>query len=90
MYRPGSMTIGRVGATATRLQDGTVLVLGTEGSADLFDPKTGMFTAVGGLFPAYPPVTQQRTASLRNDGVDGSGLRHAYVTAPITHAACSD
>ena len=63
----GNMTIGRVGATATRLQDGSVLVVGTEGSADLFDPKTGAFIAVGGLFPAYP-ASYQRTASLRNDG----------------------
>ena len=29
----GSMTIGRAGATATRLQDGTVLVLGIEGNS---------------------------------------------------------
>ena len=64
----GNMTVRRTGQTATRLQDGSVLVVGTEGTpiqvtADLYDPSTGTFTAVGNL-----PAAGARTASLRSDG----------------------
>lgn len=51
----GSMAIGRNFQTATRLDDGRVLVvggfnsrIGTLDSAELYDPATGLFTASGG------------------------------------------
>jgi Kelch motif protein len=51
----GSMAIGRNFQTATRLDDGRVLVvggfnsrIGTLDSAELYDPATGMFAASGG------------------------------------------
>lgn len=54
-----TMTVGRSLHTATRLADGRVLVVGgrstddtatsTLSSAELFDPKTGLFTATGSM-----------------------------------------
>ena len=43
----GSMSEGRAGHTATLLADGTVLVTGTDNTAELFSPGTGTFSAVG-------------------------------------------
>ncbi len=51
----GSMTWARMGATATRLQDGRVLIAGGAnkgtalGSAELFDPATETFASTGQL-----------------------------------------
>ena len=39
----------RSGHTATLLLDGTVLVTGTDNSAELFSPGTGTFSVVGEL-----------------------------------------
>jgi hypothetical protein len=58
------MRVIRTGATATRLQDGTVLIFGSDGSADLYDATAGSFAPVGSnSFVANGP-----TASLRHDG----------------------
>ena len=43
----GSMSEGRSGHTATLLADGTVLVTGTDNTAELFSPGTGTFSVVG-------------------------------------------
>jgi hypothetical protein len=78
----GNMTQARSGHTATLLQaaadkqygeSGYVLILGTEGSADLYNPNTEMFTGVGSLGSAYNPGQSvlfrlKRTVSLRTDG----------------------
>jgi hypothetical protein len=53
----GSMTVGRVYQTATRLVDGRVLISGGAGadggqslaSAELYDPTTGTFSATGSM-----------------------------------------
>jgi hypothetical protein len=69
----GSMTESRSGHRATLLgaadgaQQGYVLIIGTDGSADLYDPGTQTFARVGSL----PPCAQSasaRTATLRSDG----------------------
>jgi hypothetical protein len=62
----GKMTEGRLGARATLLSDGSVLVTGGStlrnrsivalGSAERFDPKTGQFTPVG-------PMAERRNES---------------------------
>jgi hypothetical protein len=76
----GNMTEPRSSHTATLLgspdgtQNGYVLVVGTDGIADLYDPSTQTFTRVGsfetgssGGLPFRQPVFAH-TASLRNDG----------------------
>ena len=45
----GSMSEGRTGHTATLLADGTVLITGTDNTAELFSPGTGAFSVVGEL-----------------------------------------
>ena len=61
----GSMTMARHAHSATRLQDGTVLIVSADNAtADLFDPSTGMFVSVGEL----PALARAHTASLRGDG----------------------
>ena len=67
----GDMTGARTGHTATALgtqdgaQNGDVLIIGTEGTADLYDPSKGTFARIGSLLmqPSYA-----HTANLRNDG----------------------
>jgi hypothetical protein len=59
----GSMSEGRTGHTATLLADGTVLITGTDNTAELFSPGTGTFSVVGGLWTGFGT-----TATLRNDG----------------------
>jgi hypothetical protein len=49
----GSMSMPRSGHTATLLgaqdgpQNGSVLIIGVEGTADLYEPNTQIFTSVG-------------------------------------------
>jgi hypothetical protein len=67
----GDMTVARTGHTATELgtQDGTqngdVLIIGTDGSADLYDPSKGAFARIGSLLQ---PIYAAHTANLRSDG----------------------
>jgi hypothetical protein len=72
--RSGDMTAARTGHIATALgthdgaQNGDVLILGIDGSTDLYDPSTTQFTAAGSFYPSIAATTFGRTASLRNDG----------------------
>jgi uncharacterized repeat protein (TIGR01451 family) len=61
----GSLTTARLGATATLLNDGEVLVAG--GGSDqpeVYDPSTGTWSATGSLIDA----SEGATATLLNDG----------------------
>jgi hypothetical protein len=67
----GDMTEPRSGHTATLLgtaanavQSGYILIIGTDGSADLYDPSTQTFARIGSDPRARPGFT----ASLRDDG----------------------
>src|SRR5215467_8600357 len=76
------MTEHRSGHTATLLegasdlqygQNGHVLILGTDGYADLYDPSSETFAAVGSFRSLFGPTPYlrpilHRTTSLRNDG----------------------
>jgi putative Ig domain-containing protein/galactose oxidase-like protein len=70
----GNMTESRTGHTATLLEaadgaeDGYVLILGSDGSAELYDPSTQMFERVGSLPSPLGFSGTRNTASLRNDG----------------------
>jgi hypothetical protein len=70
-----SMTVPRTGHTATALgaqdvgQNGDVLMVGIDGSTDLFDPGTRKFTSVGSVNGPYTVVIPSHTATLRNDGI---------------------
>ena len=69
-----SMTVPRTGHTATALgaqdlgQNGDVLMVGADGSTDLFDPGTQKFTAVGSVHPPLAVGIASHSATLRNDG----------------------
>ena len=93
----GNMNMGRGGHTATRLLDGTVLVVGggaedtqLEGgprsaTAELYDPRTGEWTATGNMIEAR----QEFTATLLPDGwvlVAGGdgGFTAAELYDPVT------
>jgi hypothetical protein len=84
----GSMTEARSGHTATLLgaadgvQDGYVLIIGTDGTADLYSPATETFERIGSL-PVMRP-SHQHTASPRTDGTvlaSGGGLSFWRVTS---------
>jgi len=72
--RTADMTAAPSGYTASALgtqdgaQNGDVLIVGGDGSADVYDPSIATFTSVGSFHPAFPGNTSSRTASLRNDG----------------------
>src|SRR5262249_33095937 len=76
----GAMTATRSGHTATLLgaadgaQNGYVLIIGTDSTADLYDPNMQTFARVGSVasglnngLPIRLPINAH-TASLRNDG----------------------
>jgi len=65
----GNLGTGRWGHTATRLQDGRVLVaggfnVGAMASAEIFDPATGVWTSTGSLVMA----SWDHTATLLSNG----------------------
>lgn len=87
----GSLPEPRAGATATRLLDGRVLIVGGSnanyqqlGSAEIYDPATGKFTATGSL----KSPRQSHTATLLEDGrvLIAGGLAEN----PIASASSSD
>jgi hypothetical protein len=61
------MTIGRAWHTATLLTDGRMLIAGgswRDGSAEVYDPKTGTFTRTGSM----TTDREFHTATLLSDG----------------------
>jgi len=83
-----SMNVVRASAMATRLQDGSVLIVGRDLTAELYDPITGTFALVG------EPLSyvDGATASLRKDGTvlvaGGSSWKTFYGTCTLA-TACS-
>jgi len=84
----GSMTTSRYLPTATLLADGRVLIAGgdmidappfvTQSSAELYDPRSGMFMATGNMMT---PRSGGHTATLLPDGrvlITGGGVSSEY------------
>jgi len=57
-----------LGAAADGVQNGYVLIVGVDATAELYDPSTEAFAAVGTLYSALAHASYAHTASLRNDG----------------------
>jgi Kelch motif/Galactose oxidase, central domain len=83
----GSLNIARFGHTATRLPDGKVLVvgglnvIGAPGSAELYDPITGLWSFTGNLnVPRF-----EHTATLLEDGkvLVAGGAYGGAITAEV-------
>lgn len=88
----GSLAIGRTTATATLLEDGTVLIAGGQGEngnlneAELFDPATGQFQTTGSMLS----LRNAHSATLLADGrvlmVGGDGATlGAEIYDPASH-----
>ena len=82
-HATGSMTVGRDEASATRLEDGRVLIAGggdegnaADASADLYDPTTGKFSATGSMNTArygHSATLLPDGRVLMSGGTDGTG-----------------
>jgi hypothetical protein len=87
----GSMAVGRWGHSATLLTDGRVLIAGGWGllanstaylrSAELYDPKTGIFSTTGSMVTAR----SGQTANLLSDGrvLVAGGAMHTDAAAEL-------
>jgi len=93
----GNMTEPRNGHTATLLgtavnaaHNGYVLIIGTDGSADLYDPSTQSFARVGTLPSGVSGA--RNTASLRDDGtvLIAGGFRLVQCQLSIKAAASNN
>ncbi|MGC8635071.1 MAG: Kelch repeat-containing protein [Candidatus Limnocylindrales bacterium] len=94
----GSMSVGRMGATATLLADGRVLVAGGQStyapssalaSAELYDPRTGTFSPTGSM--STPRAGH--TATLLADGqvlITGGSDGTANALHPVASAELYD
>ena len=101
----GAMTTARTYHTATLLPDGRVLIAGGEnfnekgeqtslGSAELYDPSTGKFTATGSMTAARSFFTATLLTSgkvlvsgyFNYDSPDSDVLEHAELYDPVTGA----
>lgn len=86
----GSMTVARSGHTATLLLSGKVLVAGgPNASAELYDPKSEMFTATGEMTVARSghTATLLADAALPNSGkvlIVGGGIQTAELYDPAS------
>ncbi|MDR3738108.1 MAG: CARDB domain-containing protein [Terracidiphilus sp.] len=78
----GDMRTGRVGATATLLNNGRVLIAGGDGAgtAELYDPSMGVFTATGNLLT---PRSYHTATLLTNGKVLIVGGSSALATTEI-------
>ena len=82
----GTMSKTRAGHSATLLPDGTVLIAGGDdtGTAEIFDPSNGTFTATAGLMTT---VRSDHTATLLNNGLvlltGGFGSSGALASAEL-------
>ena len=85
MFTPttGSMSVGRFGHKSSVLADGTVLISGTDSTAELFDPTTGSFASVGAT-----STGDRATLTLRNDGtvLVAGGRPHRSTSAANLYA----
>ena len=61
----GSMAFARRDHVATKLQDGSVLIVGWDSTAELYNPSTGEFTTIGNTIYGH---FQGASATLLQDG----------------------
>ena len=85
--RTGNLAQVQAGHTATLLQDGRVLVVGINGSAELYDPASGTWAATGSLLQSRSGFTATLLSNgkvLVAGGFYQSGLTTAELYDPAT------
>ena len=85
--KTGNLVQARAGHTATLLQDGRVLVVGNNGSAELYDPVNGTWAATGNLVQSRSAFTATLLSNgkvLVAGGLYQSGLATAELYDPAT------